>query len=111
MVDDYQDAAESLSRLLEMHGHEVRAARDGSEAIAAALAQRPEFVLLDLALPGMDGYQVAERLRREVSCREVVSIAVTGYGRPVDREQSRAAGIDYHLLKPVDLATLLAVLS
>jgi CheY-like chemotaxis protein len=111
VVDDYQDAAETLCRLLKMHGHEVRAARNGSEAIAAALAQRPEFVLLDLALPGMDGYQLAARLRREASCRQAVIIAVTGYGRPEDREQSRAAGINYHLLKPVDLTTLLSVLS
>src|SRR5436305_1921998 len=100
VVDDYQDAAESLCRLLKMHGHEVQAARDGSEAIAAALAQRPEFVLLDLALPGMDGYQLAARLRGEASCRQAVIIAVTGYGRPEDREQSHAAGINHHLLKP-----------
>jgi CheY-like chemotaxis protein len=111
VVDDSADTVESMARLLEIHGHEVQTACDGSEAIAAALRWGPEFVLLDLGLPGMDGYQVAARLRREASCRQAVIIAVTGHGQPEDREQSRAAGIDHHLLKPVDLATLLSVLS
>jgi CheY-like chemotaxis protein len=111
VVEDNADSAETLARLLELSGHEVRVARDGPEAIAAALSWRPAFVLLDLGLPAMDGCEVAIRLRREAACRECVLIAVTGYGQPEDRRRSRAAGIDHHLLKPVDPEVLLALLA
>jgi CheY-like chemotaxis protein len=111
VVDDSVDTVESTARLLKLHGHEVQTACNASEAIAAALRWRPEFVLLDLGLPDMDGYQVALRLRQEASCQNTVLIAVTGYGRTEDRKQSREAGIDRHLLKPVDPGELLAILS
>ena len=111
VVDDSADTVESMARLLKLHGHEVQTACDASEAIAAALRWRPEFVLLDLGLPDRDGYQVALRIRREASCQGTVIIAVTGYGRPEDRQRSREAGIAYHLLKPVDPGELLALLS
>jgi CheY-like chemotaxis protein len=111
VVDDHADTVGSLAKLLKLHGHEVHTARDGSEAIAKALRWRPEFVLLDIGLPDLDGYQVAARIRREASCQGIVLIAVTGYGRPEDRERSREAGIDHHLLKPVDPGKLLALLS
>jgi CheY-like chemotaxis protein len=111
VVDDHADTVESLARLLTIHGHKVQTARDGSEAIATALRWRPEFVLLEIGLPDIDGYQVAAQLRQEASCQGTVLIAVTGYGRPEDRQRSREAGIAYHLLKPVDLGELLALLS
>jgi phosphotransferase system HPr (HPr) family protein len=97
--------------LLKMYSLDVRVVRDGHQAIASALLWRPDFILLDLGLPGMDCYQVAARLRHEESCQETVIIAVTGYGRREDRQQSRARGIDHHLVKPVDLDGLLSLLS
>jgi CheY-like chemotaxis protein len=111
VVEDNADSAETMAKLLELLGHEARVARDGLEAIAAARSWQPAFVLLDLGLPAMDGYEVAIRLRQEAACRESVLIAVTGYGQPEDRRRSRAAGIDHHLLKPVDPDVLLALLS
>jgi CheY-like chemotaxis protein len=110
VVDDHADSARSLARLLEIYGYEVQTARDGWEAIAVALRWRPQFVLLDIGLPGMDGYQAAATLRQEESCQDTVIIAVTGYGRSEDRDRSREAGIDHHLLKPIDHRVLLALL-
>ena len=109
VVDDSADTVESMARLLKLHGHEVRTACDASEAIAAALRWRPEFVLLDLGLPDRDGYQVALRIRQDASCRGTVIIAVTGYGRLENQRQSREAGIDHHLLKPVEPGVLLGL--
>jgi CheY-like chemotaxis protein len=111
VVEDNADSAESLAKLLELFGHELQVARDGPQAIALALRWRPEFVLLDLGLPAMDGYEVAIRLKQEATCREAVIIAVTGYGQPEDRQRSRAAGIDHHLLKPANPDVLLALLT
>jgi CheY-like chemotaxis protein len=102
VVDDNIDAAESLSRFLELLGHEVQVARDGNGAIALARSMRPEFVFLDIGLPGYDGFQVAEILRREPGLASVRIIAITGHGREEDRQRSLAAGIEYHLVKPVD---------
>jgi CheY-like chemotaxis protein len=103
VVDDNIDAAESLSRFLELLGHEVQVAWDGNAAIALARTMRPEFVFLDIGLPGYDGFQVAEILRREPGLASVRIIAITGHGREEDRQRSLAAGIEYHLVKPVDL--------
>ena len=111
VVDDHADTVESLAMLLKLHGHEVQTACRGSEAIATALRWCPEFVLLEIGLPDIDGYQVAARIKQEASCQGTVLIAVTGYGRPEDRQRSREAGIAYHLLKPVDPGELLALLS
>jgi CheY-like chemotaxis protein len=111
VVDDNTDTTESMAKLLAIFGHEVRIARDGPGAIEAALTWRPEFVLLDIGLPGVDGYEVASRLRRAASCRDTVIIAVTGYGQPEDRQRSAAAGIDHHLLKPAVWDQLLSLLS
>jgi CheY-like chemotaxis protein len=95
---------------LRVHGYEVQTARDGSEAIAAARAQRPEVVLLDISMPRMDGWQVARRLRQEVA-EPLVIMALTGCGLPEHYQRSREAGVDLHLLKPVDPSELLALLS
>ncbi|HEY6516632.1 MAG TPA: response regulator [Steroidobacteraceae bacterium] len=101
VVDDNKDAAESMSMLLEMWGHEVVFAYDGPSAIATAEQWRPEAVFLDIGLPGMDGYQVAERLRELPQAKDAVLIAITGYGQEDDRMRSQRAGIDHHLVKPV----------
>ncbi|MGH8199357.1 MAG: response regulator [Steroidobacteraceae bacterium] len=101
VVDDNRDAAESMSMLLEMWGHEVTFAYDGPSAIETAQQWRPEAVFLDIGLPGMDGYQVAERLRELPQAKDAVLIAITGYGQQDDRLRSQRAGIDHHLVKPV----------
>ncbi|APW62185.1 hybrid sensor histidine kinase/response regulator [Paludisphaera borealis] len=111
VVDDAADHAQALSMLLKCIGHEVRTASHGEEALAIACDQRPEFILLDIGLPGMDGYEVASRLRRQEGSRDAVIIAVSGYGQDEDKRRSREAGFDHHLVKPVDHDALLALLS
>jgi len=102
VIDDNRDSAESMSMLLRAWGHEAFVALEGEEGLALARTHRPEFVLLDIGLPGMDGYEVARRLRAlELDPRPVL-VAMTGYGRAEDRRESKAAGFDHHLVKPVD---------
>jgi CheY-like chemotaxis protein len=110
VVDDSTDTARGMVRLLERLGNEVIAAHGGPEALEAARTFRPDFVLLDIGLPGMDGYQVASTLRGEEALKEAVIIAVSGYGQEGDRRRSQAAGFDHHLVKPVDFDSLLALL-
>ncbi|MFN3651728.1 MAG: response regulator [Armatimonadota bacterium] len=102
VVDDNVDAAETLSELLELWGHHVAVAHDGASALLEAGLHKPELVILDIGLPGMDGYEVARRLRSNPELRHIPLVAVTGYGRPHDREQAEQAGFDHHLTKPVD---------
>jgi two-component system CheB/CheR fusion protein len=106
VVEDNADAAESLSMLLELAGHQVRLARDGLEALELARHEAPEVMLVDIGLPGMDGYEVARQARLHPALAEVSLVALTGYGRDEDRERARAAGFDDHLVKPVDIAEL-----
>jgi CheY-like chemotaxis protein len=101
VVDDNRDAAESMSMLLQMWGHEVVFAYDGPSALETAEQWQPEAVFLDIGLPGMDGYEVAARLRELPHAKGAVLIAITGYGQDDDRLRSRRAGIDHHLVKPV----------
>ena len=104
VVDDNQDAADILARCLaRVMGQEVEVAYDGPKAVAIAREFRPEVVLLDIGLPGMDGYEVAERLRGGPETGDALVIALTGWGQEEDRRRSKAAGIDFHLVKPVDL--------
>jgi two-component system, chemotaxis family, CheB/CheR fusion protein len=110
-VDDNVDAANTMAMLLGIAGHEVRTAYDGSAALAAAQAYGPEIVLLDIGLPGMDGYEVARRLRAIPELERCVLVALTGYGQEEDRRRSSAAGFDYHLVKPVDPQSLTELLS
>lgn len=110
VVDDDKDTAETLATLLKLSGHDARIALNGYQAIEFAHHERPDFVLLDLGLPGLDGYQVAMRLRQERTDALVI-IAVSGYGQEADRRRSREAGIDYHLMKPADFPALLSLLS
>ena len=84
-------------------------AYDGPTAIEVARAHRPEVVLLDIGLPGMDGYEVVERLRTEECCKDALIIAVSGYGQEEDRRRSREAGFDHHLVKPVDYDALMTL--
>ena len=88
--------------LLELLGHHVRVVNDGGAALDVAQANVPDVVLIDIGLPGMDGYEVARRLRQQPPLQRSLLIALTGYGQPEDRKRSRAAGFDYHLVKPVD---------
>jgi two-component system CheB/CheR fusion protein len=102
VVDDSGDAAQSLAMLLRIQGHDVTVALDGPGALEAARQHRPEVVLLDIGLPGVDGYEVAARLRREPGTQGAFLVAMTGYGQEEDRRRSREAGFDCHLVKPVD---------
>jgi two-component system CheB/CheR fusion protein len=102
VVDDDRDTADSYRLLLSLWGHRPLVAYDAQAALEAAGRQRPDLVLLDLAMPGVDGWELARRLRAEPALEGLVLLAVSGYGQPADRERSHAAGIDEHLLKPVD---------
>jgi DNA-binding response OmpR family regulator len=106
IIDDNVDLATSLAALLRASGHEVRLAHDGAWALKDAQAFRPEFVFLDLGLPGMDGFQVARSLRREPGLESARIIAVTGDGHAESREQALLAGCDQFILKPMDPAFL-----
>jgi PAS domain S-box-containing protein len=101
IADDNADAAESLQLWLEMAGHEVSVALDGVAALAKAEAGKPEVVLLDLGMPGLTGYDVARRIREAPWGREMVLVALTGWGQDEDRKRTREAGFDHHLTKPV----------
>jgi PAS domain S-box-containing protein len=111
VVDDNVDAAESLSMLLELQGHEVRVAHDGPAALQACEAFGPDLVLLDIGLPRMDGYEVARRMRAAAWGRAVRLVALTGWGQQRDIEAARQAGFDDHATKPIDDARLRAVLA
>jgi signal transduction histidine kinase/CheY-like chemotaxis protein len=109
VVDDNVDAAESLADLLRLFGHEVHVLHDGPTGLAAARTLRPDLVLLDLGLPGMDGFEVARRLSADPDF-EAVMVAVSGYGRDEDRRASREAGMKHHFVKPIDFPALRALL-
>jgi len=106
VVEDNLDAAESMKLLLEQIGHEVTVVTNGAEAVDVALRIRPDVVLLDIGLPGMDGFQLAAALRLRPETQRARLIAVSGYGQEKDRERSSLAGFDLHLVKPVDPARL-----
>jgi CheY-like chemotaxis protein len=101
-VEDNVDALEAVTTMLRLAGHEVDTAEDGMTAVAKACESRPEIVLLDIGLPGIDGYEVARQIRRQPWGNDVVLIAMTGWGQDKDKREARAAGFDAHLTKPVD---------
>ena len=111
LVEDNLDAAEALGELLRMWGHTVHLAHDGASALEAARRRRPDVVLLDIGLPGMDGYTVAEQLRAVPGHDGVKLVAVTGYGQESDRQRAALAGFDHHLVKPVDVERLRELLA
>ncbi len=110
VVDDNVDAAESIAMLLALEGHEVRSVHAAREALEAAMSFRPHVVLLDIGLPGMDGYEVARQLRSQQRIESMRLVAITGYGQQSDRARAHEAGFDQYLVKPVDPDALHAVL-
>src|SRR5205807_5241252 len=92
-------------------GHEVHVVHDGTAALESASTLRPDLVLLDIGLPGIDGYEVARRLRQQDEFQKTLLVALTGYGQEEDRRRSREAGFDAHLVKPLDLHGLLELLA
>jgi CheY-like chemotaxis protein len=110
VVDDNRDQAESLALLLKLMGHEVRVCFGGQEALEAAGEFRPEVMLIDIGLPGIDGHDLARRIREQPGLRDILLIAQTGWGQEDDRSRSRAAGFDYHLVKPVIPQTIQDIL-
>ncbi|WP_168221843.1 response regulator [Aquisphaera giovannonii] len=111
VVDDDRDTAETTAWLLRLRGFEAHIALSGHDAIESARGRAFDYVLLDLAMPGMDGYQVASQLREMPSCRRASILAVSGYAPPEDPRHERAMGIAAHLLKPIDWDQLVSILS
>jgi CheY-like chemotaxis protein len=110
VVDDNVDAAVTLAMLLESAGHLVRVEHDPLLALELARQDPPQACLLDIGLPGIDGLELARRLRALPGTAGALLIAVTGYGQESDREQIMAAGFDHHLVKPIDTGRLFALL-
>ncbi len=111
VVDDHEDCLQTLVELLRVNGYEVIAARNGLEAVAAAREHRPCAVLLDLGMPVMDGFDAARAMRMEPELKDVFIAALTGWGRPQDRTRAEDAGVDLHMLKPVDPDAVLRLLA
>jgi CheY-like chemotaxis protein len=110
IVEDNHDAGEMYRILIELAGHEALLAEDGPAGIELFKTARPDIAFVDIGLPGMDGYEIARRLRAEPHGADVYLVALTGYGSASDRDRTREAGFDLHLLKPVDPETLQSVL-
>jgi CheY-like chemotaxis protein len=114
IVDDNEDGAASLAMMLKLEGHETETAHDGLEALEVSERFRPDAMLLDIGLPKLNGYEVCRRIRERPWGKDVMLVAVTGWGQEEDRDQSKAAGFDTHVVKPVDreaVGTLLASLA
>ena len=111
VVDDNVDGAEMLARLLQMSHQETFVAHDGEAALSAAESLRPDVVLLDIGLPLVNGFEVCRRIREESWGKDMVLIAVTGWGQDADRNRSRTAGFNHHLVKPVDHVVVMELLS
>lgn len=110
LVEDHADAREALQALLELEGYSVVTAAEGLQALDIARTKRPDIALIDIGLPGLDGYEVARRLRA-LDGPQPILVALTGYSQPQDRRDAEAAGFDAHLVKPVDPADLTRVLT
>ena len=111
LIEDNADANASLKAVLEFMGCEVSTAFDGLAGAALVLAERPQVVLCDIGLPGIDGYEVAARLRAGLKTPVPLMIALTGYGQPEDVARALAAGFDHHVVKPVDPETVLRLIA
>ena len=110
IVEDNQDAGEMYRVLMELAGYEVLVAVNGTQGLELLKTARPDVALVDIGLPGMDGYELAQRFRAEPDGKGVLLVALTGYGSPTDRDRSRQAGFDLHLIKPVDPDILTSLL-
>src|SRR5262249_47033063 len=106
VVDDLRDAADSLAMMLRLMGHDTYTAYDGLEAVRSAAALRPDVILLDIGLPGVDGYEAARLIRKEPWGNHLTLVALTGWGQPEDRRRSAEAGFNDHLTKPVEASVL-----
>jgi CheY-like chemotaxis protein len=111
VVDNNDDAAALLAVLLELEGHEVQTAVDGGDAVDRAELFRPEVVLMDLEMPGINGFEASRRIRARPWGSTILIAALTGLGQDVDRRRAREAGVDLHFVKPVDTTTLLGVVA
>ncbi len=111
VVDDNRDAAMSLAMLLKMKGYETQTAFDGLEAVEAATKFRPQVILLDIGLPKLNGFEVCQRIREQPWGKEIVMVALTGWGQDSDRQKTNEAGFDHHLVKPVDSKSLTKLLA
>lgn len=109
LADDNHDSADSLAALLEMEGHLTKAVYDGEAVMPAALEFAPEVVILDIGLPGRDGYKLASDLRANPQTAHVLLIASTGYATAEARQRALAAGFDHHLIKPLDISVIVAL--
>jgi CheY-like chemotaxis protein len=110
VVEDNADSREMLFELLQMSGFHCQTAANGSEALELMRQQRPDIAILDVGLPGMDGFELARHIRQDPHLGEICLVALTGYGQPADRANSRQAGFDAHLTKPVQPDELVAML-
>ena len=102
LIEDNPDAREMLRQLLEIAGHEVCTAANGASGLELLKAECPDVALIDIGLPGLDGYQVGRRIREYLNGRPMLMVALTGYGRPADHRKSAEAGFDRHIVKPID---------
>lgn len=102
IADDNDDSAQSFAMLLSFSGHEVRIAHDGAEALSVVREFRPDFAFLDIGMPGLTGYEVAQAVRAESWGQGIKLIAVTGWGQAEDRNRAHSAGFDRHMVKPID---------
>lgn len=111
VVDDFPDTADSLAHFLQISGFDVRTAYDGASAVSEAAAFRPHAVLLDIGLPGVSGYEAAQRIRALPGGPDILLMALTGWGQDEDRRKIREAGFDHHLIKPVNPTTITSILA
>ena len=107
VIEDNPESLQLLAYLLSMAGHETLTAADGEEGLRLALGARPDLILCDIQLPGIDGHEVARQLKASGECSSIPLVAVTAYSMPGDRENAMAAGFDGYLTKPIDPATIL----
>lgn len=111
IVDDNRDGADSLAMMLKMFGNETKTAYDGEQAVELCMNYEPDVLLLDLGLPKLNGYDACRQIRQQSSRKPPVIIAQTGWGQEEDRQRTREAGFDYHMVKPIDPAALMSLLS
>jgi CheY-like chemotaxis protein len=111
VVDDNIDAAQTLADLLSLSGHDTRIVHDGLGAVAAATDWCPDVVLLDIGLPGLNGFEVARRIRLQAANPAMVLVALTGYGQAADRQRAQDSGFDHHLVKPADFDEIEKILA